>query len=167
MTSTTLAQRLLATGGKGQCGPLKKEAAATITRLTEANKTLTAKAEAALADWSKAATSGIEDFKRAEAAEAKLAKVEAERDEARREFDRAESLSAELAEARKREERLRTAHEVMAKAVTDATHENDQPHRIIFKDGFVIEGRAAEEWHRLLRLLQRFSQDALSPEQKP
>jgi hypothetical protein len=95
-----------------------KQAADELDRLTEANKALTAKVEEAMADWSKAATNGIAEFKRAETAEAKLAKVEAERDSAQTLADSnyenictqhrqienitadRDRLSAELAEAR-------------------------------------------------------------------
>jgi len=67
---------------------------------------------------------------------------------------RAESAEAEAAA-------LREAWEALAAATVSSIRENDNPNRVIFKDGFTIEGRAADEWLKFMRLIQRMARAAI------
>lgn len=59
---------------------------------------------------------------------------------------------AEAAEARVA--RLEAALRALDAATVSAIHENEKPNRVLFKDGFVLEGRGADEWLRFMRLIQ-------------
>lgn len=48
--------------------------------------------------------------------------------------------------------------EKIAEIARNNIKENDEPNRVKFKDGFVIEGRAADEWMKFMRLIVRISE---------
>jgi len=50
-------------------------------------------------------------------------------------------------------------------ASKSAVRENGNPNRVVFQDGFVIEGRLADEWLRFMRLIQRACRAALDGEE--
>jgi hypothetical protein len=54
---------------------------------------------------------------------------------------------------RERADRYGKALAALDRAAKSAIRENDMPNRVIFKDGFVVEGRAADEWLKFLRLI--------------
>lgn len=49
----------------------------------------------------------------------------------------------------------RDALAMLYMATEGAIEETPDPHRVFFDDGFVIDGRAADEWHKFMMLIQR------------
>lgn len=54
------------------------------------------------------------------------------------------------------------ALKVLRDAAKAGIRKTDDPHRVIFKDGFVIEGRAADEWHSFMSLIIDVADKALA-----
>lgn len=71
-------------------------------------------------------------------------------------------LETALTASRAECEGLRAALKALDAATVSAIHENDKPNRVFFKDGFVLEGRAADEWLRFMHLIQTTVRAALS-----
>lgn len=57
--------------------------------------------------------------------------------------------------------RMEEALKALDAATVSAIHENGEPNRVLFKDGFVAEGRIADEWLRFMRLIQSTCRAAL------
>lgn len=63
--------------------------------------------------------------------------------------------------------RLKRALLALEAAAKSAVHENENPNRVVFQDGFVIEGRLADEWLGFMRLIQKTCRAALDGETVP
>lgn len=75
----------------------------------------------------------------------------------------AAKIAAERAEAAEDDKaRLSEALRVLEGATVSAIHENNYPNRVIFKDGFVLEGRGADGWLNFMRLIQQVTRAAQS-----
>ena len=83
------------------------------------------------------------------------------------ELERLVNIAApEIAALRADNERLRKALGALDNAVEASIRKNDEPHRVIFRDGFVLEGRAADEWHQFMMLIRKVARAAVAPEQE-
>lgn len=63
--------------------------------------------------------------------------------------------------------RMEQALRALDEATVSAIHENGEPNRVIFKDGFALEGRGADEWLRFMRLIQSTCRAALRGDELP
>lgn len=56
---------------------------------------------------------------------------------------------------------LANAWRELANIASKSIERADKPNRVILPDGFVIEGRAADEWHKFMALIQELSEKVL------
>ena len=75
--------------------------------------------------------------------------------------DQHDELQAEIEALRVENERVAKALKALDDAVTASLRVNDEPHRVVFRDGFVLEGRPAEEWHNFMMLIRKVARTAL------